>query len=200
MARAGLPRSLVIGLAGGVGSGKSTVAKILKKRGAGLLDADAVGHRVLGRPDIRGRLVKAWGPDILDGKRIDRAALARAAFRSRSSVKRLNRIVHPAILREIRRRLASRRRWMALDAALLFEAGADRLCDRVIFVDAPRAVRARRVAARGWPPGELRRRERFQWSVAYKKKKADYVINNTGSKSHTKRQIGKILDDLCRPS
>lgn len=189
---------MVIGLAGGVGSGKSTVADLLKVRGAGVLNADVVGHRVLGRPDIRARLVRAWGTGILRGNAVDRAALARVAFRSRSSVERLNRIVHPAILREIRRRLASSGRWMVLDAALLFEAGADRLCDRVIFVDAPRALRIRRTAARGWPPGELRRRERFQWSVAYKKKKADYVLNNTGSKSRTSQQIEKILNELRR--
>jgi dephospho-CoA kinase len=181
-----------------VGSGKSTVAKFLKERGAGVLDADALGHRVLIRPEIRARLVRAWGPEILRGKKVDRAALAHVAFRSRSSVERLNRIMHPAILREIRRRLAASGRWTVLDAALLFESGADRLCDRVIFVDAPLVRRIRRTAARGWPPEELRRRERFQWSVAYKKKKADYVLNNTGSKSHTKRQVGKIFDDLRR--
>lgn len=188
----------MIGLAGGVGSGKSTVAELLKERGAGVLDADAVGHRVLDRADIRARLVREWGAGILRKNTVDRAALARAAFRSRRSVKRLNRIVHPPILREIRRRLGAAPRWTVLDAALLFEAGADRLCDRVIFVDAPLATRIRRTAGRGWPPKELRRRERYQWSVAYKKKKADYVLNNTGSKSHTKRQIEKILDDLRR--
>ena len=198
VAPAGLPRTLVLGLAGGVGSGKSLVAELLAKRGAGVVDADAIGHRVLGRPQIRARLARAWGPGILRGEKVDRGALARAAFRSRGSVERLNRIVHPAILRDIRKRLAASRRWMVLDAALLFESGADRLCDRVIFVGAPRSLRTRRVAARGWPPGELRRRERFQGSLAYKKKKADYVLDNTGSKSRTEQQIEKILDDLRR--
>ena len=198
MARAEFPHSLVIGLAGGVGSGKSLVARLLQDRGAEVLDADALGHRALEGPDIRRRLVRAWGPGILRGGRIDRGELARAAFKSRSSARHLNRIVHPAILREIRRRLARRRAWTVLDAPLLFEAGADRLCDRVIFVDAPLTLRARRTKGRGWPAGELERRERFQWSVAYKKKKADYVINNTGSASRTNRQLEKILDGLRR--
>ncbi len=199
MARAGFPHSLVIGLAGGVGSGKSLVARLLGKRGAEVVDADALGHRALERPEIRRRLVRAWGPGILRRGRIDRGELARAAFGSRSSVKRLNRIVHPAILREMRRRLAGRRGWTVLDAALLFEAGVDRLCDRVIFVNAPLRLRVRRTKkGRRWSPGELERREQFQWSVTYKKKKADYVLNNTGSASRTNRQLGKILDELRR--
>ena len=188
----------MLGLAGGVGSGKSLVARLLKERGADVVDADALGHRALERPEIKRRLVRAWVPGILRGAGIDRGALARAAFGSRASALRLNRIVHPFILREMRRRLAGRRGWTVLDAALLFEASADRLCDRVIFVDAPLRLRVRRTKGRGWPPGELERREQFQWSVAYKKKKADYVINNTGSTSRTNRQIGKILDDLRR--
>ena len=173
-----------------------------------MLDADALGHRVLDLPDIRARLVRAWGPGILRGSgsrsrsrsrsKVDRAALARVAFGSARSVGRLNRIVHPAILREIRRRLATARRWTVLDAALLYEAGADRLCDRVIFVDAPRALRIRRTAARGWGAGELEKRERYQWPVAYKKKKADYVLNNTGPGSRTERQLEMILDELRR--
>ena len=171
---------------------------MLRGRGAGILDADALGHRALDLPNVRERLVRAWGPGILRGRRVDRAALARVAFRSQASVNRLNRIVHPVILREIRRRLAAARRWTVLDAALLYEAGVDRLCDRVIYVDAPRALRIRRTVARGWSSGELKRRERFQWPVAYKKKKAHYVVDNTGPRSRTRQQIGHILDELRR--
>jgi dephospho-CoA kinase len=186
----------VVGLAGGVGSGKSTVASIFIKQGARGIDADALGHRVLELPAVRAGLVRDWGGDILRDGRVDRAALARLAFRSRKSVARLNRRVHPVILREIRRRISGARGWVVLDAALLFETGADALCDKIVFVSAPRALRARRVRSRGWGPGELRRRERFQIPMAYKKKKADYVIDNTGPASRTKDQIRKICDEL----
>lgn len=191
-------KRLVVGLAGGVGSGKSTIAGIFIKQGAQGIDADAVGHRVLDLPRVRAALVRDWGEKILRGGRVDRAALARLAFRSRESVARLNRRVHPEILREIRRRIATARGWVVLDAALLFETGADALCDAVVFVSAPRAVRARRISARGWGPGELRRRERFQFPAAYKKKKADYVIDNAGPKSRTEKQARRICDDLRR--
>jgi dephospho-CoA kinase len=186
----------VVGLAGGVGSGKSTVAALFRKWGARVVDADAIGHGVLGDPALRRRLVRTWGELVLRDGRIDRAALSRRVFQSPRSVARLNRMVHPAILRRIRRELRAARGWVVLDAALLFETGLDRLCDRVVFVDAPLGLRIRRTAGRGWEPGELRRRERFQWRVAYKKKKADYVLNNAGRQSHTERQARKIYDDL----
>jgi dephospho-CoA kinase len=187
---------LVVGLAGGVGSGKSTVAAFFRKWGARVIDADAVGHRVLERPDVRARLAVLWGPGVLRNGRVDRAALARAVFRSRADVERLNRLVHPVILREMRRRIREARGWVVLDAALLFEAGADSLCDRVVFVRAPRSLRARRTAARGWTKEELRRRERFQWPPSYKEKKAHYVIDNTGSKSRAKAQARTIYEEL----
>ena len=189
-------KRLVVGLAGGVGSGKSTVAAIFIKQGARGIDADALGHRVLDLPAVRAGLVRDWGGGILQDGRVDRAALARLAFRSRKSVARLNRRVHPEILKEIRRRIAKARGWVILDAALLFETGADALCDKVVFVSAPRALRARRVRSRGWGPGELKRRERFQLPVVYKKKKADYVIDNAGPTSRTEAQIRNICDEL----
>jgi dephospho-CoA kinase len=189
-------KRLVVGLAGGVGSGKSTVAAIFIKQGARGIDADALGHRVLDLPAVRAGLVRDWGEEILRDGRVDRAALARLAFRSRKSVARLNRRVHPEILKEIRRRIEKARGWVVLDAALLYETGADALCDRVVFVSAPRAIRVRRVRSRGWGSGELRRRERFQFPVVYKKKKADYVIDNAGPTSRTVEQTRKICDEL----
>ena len=192
-------KRLVVGLAGGVGSGKSTVAGIFIKEGAQGIDADALGHRVLDLPRMRAVLARDWGTEILRKGRVDRAALARLAFRSRRDVARLNRRVHPEILREIRRRISRARGWVVLDAALLFETGADALCDKVVFVSAPRALRARRTRARGWGRGELARRERFQFPVSYKKKKADYVIDNAGPTSRTEEQTRKICDELRRP-
>lgn len=189
-------KRLVVGLAGGVGSGKSTVAAIFTNEGARGIDADALGHTVLDLPRVRAALVRDWGDGILREGRVDRAALARLAFRSKESVARLNRRVHPEILRQIRREVARARGWVILDAALLFETGADALCDKVVYVSAPFALRVRRTRGRGWGSGELRRRERFQFPTVYKKKKADYVIDNTGSQSRTEKQTRKICDKL----
>lgn len=189
-------KPLVVGLAGGVGSGKSTVAALFRKWGARVVDADALGHRLLDDPRVRARLTRLFGAEIARGGRIDRRALAARAFRSRRSLERLNRTVHPAILRAVRDEIRRSRGWIALDAALLYETGADALCDQVVYVHVPRAERARRVRSRGWAPGELARRERFQLPPAYKRKKADFVIDNAGSRARTTSQARKVFDEL----
>jgi len=195
-------KRLVVGLAGGVGSGKSTVAKILRRlRAARVIDADAVGHRVLALPAMRRRLAAIFGREILGrGGAIDRRELARRAFRTRAGQTRLNRATHPAILARIRKELAAARGWVVLDASLLFESGADALCDRVLFVDAPAGTREERTAARGWPPGERRRREALQWPPAAKRRKSDAVIDTAGPVARTERQVRRWLAGLDRPA
>ena len=160
------------------------------------MDADALGHRLLDAPSVRARLVRLFGPGLLRGRRIDRRALAVEAFRSRRSVERLNRTVHPAILRAIRSEIRRTRGMIVLDAALLYETGADALCDRVVYVDLPRAERARRARSRGWAPGELARRERLQLPTAYKRKRADYVIDNGKTRARTTSHAKEIFDGL----
>ncbi|MBI2900015.1 MAG: dephospho-CoA kinase [Planctomycetes bacterium] len=194
-------RPWVIGLIGGIGSGKSTVAGCFERLGAEVVDADRVAHGLLDRPALRRNLVEEWGRGILSDGRVDRAALAARAFRSAASVRKLNAIVHPRVHREIAGRIAAcRRPVLVLDAPLLLEAEADALCDLVIFVDAPRGVRARRIRARGWGPEELRRRERLQWSDSRKRARADYVIDNRGSRATAARQVRALIRGLVNPS
>ncbi|MHC4606252.1 MAG: dephospho-CoA kinase [Planctomycetota bacterium] len=188
--------TVVIGLTGGIGSGKSAAASIFREMGARVVDADAIGHRVLGEPAVRRALARAFGEEVLHGGRIDRAAVARRAFAGPASVRRLNRIVHPRIRREVVRRLnAARRRGgpVVLDAALLMEKGSDRFCDVLVYVDAARKVRTRRLKKRGWSPGELRRRENAQWPAGRKRARADYIIRNGGSRAALRAQVGGVL-------
>jgi dephospho-CoA kinase len=187
--------SLVLGLTGGIGSGKSTVAELFQNRGAEIIDADAVVHSILDRPSLRKRLVAAWGKEIQKRGRIDREALAKVAFRDLDSVRKLNEIVHPVVRKEVVRAIRrSRSPLIVLDAPLLLEVGADRDCHKVVFVDAPLALRIRRVAKRGWTPSELRRREKYHWPMREKRKKADFVIDNRGSRAALERQVRALLD------
>lgn len=190
-------RPWVIGLVGGIGSGKSTVAECFRSEGAEVLDADRIAHGLLDHPAVRRALVKEFGPGIVSGGRVDRGALAREGFRSRETVSRLNRIVHPFVGREIGKSIVkSRRRFVVVDAPLLLEAGAETMCDRIVFVDAPVPVRRRRIAGRGWGPGEMKRRERLQWSLSRKRSRSDYRIDNSGSRAATARQVRAVLRDL----
>jgi dephospho-CoA kinase len=134
----------------------------------------------------------AFGRDILSESCVDRRALAARAFRSPADVRRLNALVHPHVARVIRRQIRAARGVFILDAALLQEAGADAWCDRVVHVHAPRSVRERRAAIRGWPAGDLRRRERYQCSTALKRARADHVIDNSGPPAAAQRQVERL--------
>lgn len=190
-------RPWVIGLVGGIGSGKTTVAECFREEGAEILDADRVAHKWLDHPAVRRALVRAFGTGVVPGGRVDRAALAREGFRSAATVARLNRIVHPYVKRDLEKSIAkSGKRVVVLDAPLLLEAGAEGLCDAIVFVDAPAAVRRRRIEGRGWGRGELKRRERLQWPLSRKRRMSDYRIDNSGSRAATARQVRAVLGSL----
>ena len=153
----------VIGLIGGIGGGKSAVARLLADRGAAVIDADAVGHELLEDPAIRARVVERFGAGVLEASaatdaavpRISRRALAGIVFADASALRDLEAILHPAMrdrfLRSITRLVHDGGRpCVVLDAAVLLEAGWDDLCDRVIFVErAPRRAPAPRAGDAG---------------------------------------------------
>jgi len=201
----GPPRTIVIGLLGGVASGKTTVAKIFEELGAAVIDADALAHEQLQRPETKTLIRKEWGeaPFAGDGA-VDRLKLARIAFATRSNVERLNAIMHPPILRAMRKRIrelqeSQRPPAIVCDAALLAESGAEGVCDALVFVhtrDEDRLRRAHR--ERGWTAEELMRRERLQMPLERKRRLADYVVNNSGPLESTAQQVVCFWDANVR--
>jgi dephospho-CoA kinase len=182
----------VIGVTGGVGSGKSTVARILVELGCERIDADQIGHGLLSDPAIILALRERFGADVVrpDGT-VDRQALARRAFEDEGSVAALNAIMHPPLRAELARRVEAFRAGTApaavLDAALLVETDWHTLCDVLVFVDAPRRSRVR--SDRGWSAAELNRREKYQKPLDKKRSIAHYVVKNNSSVSHLHRQV-----------
>lgn len=184
-------RARVVGLIGGIGSGKSTLARWLGEQlGAPVIDADEAGHRALTREDVRQKIRDSFGPEVFDEDgAVSRARLAERVFgaaESRQELRnRLEQIVHPVICEEIERALArvsQSSELVLLDAAVLLEAGWNGICDAVVFVDAPRAVRAERVrASRQWSADELAQREASQWPLERKQQSADVIIDNSGT-------------------
>lgn len=186
----------VIGLTGGIGSGKSTVATMLGRRGAEVLDADAMVHALLAEPATTRKVVKRFGEEVLDphGK-VDRKKLAEVAFASRRNIRDLEAILHPAVVRRSKRRIAALRRTgkpcvVVIDAPLLVEAGMDRLCDEIVFVHAPKAERVKRVRkTRGWTGRTLETREKRQKSLDVKRRNADTVVRNADARKETSAQV-----------
>ncbi|MHC5004807.1 MAG: dephospho-CoA kinase, partial [Planctomycetota bacterium] len=175
------PSRPVIGLSGGIGAGKSTVADLLAGFGCVVTRSDDDGRAALRDPEIRATIVGWWGREVLgpDGE-IDRGAVARIVFADPAQRVRLEALTHPWIeARRVEqwRRAPAGAPAFVIDAPLLFEAGLDGQCDAVIFVDADPAVRLRRVReGRGWDEAELTAREDSQMPLDAKRAKADYVV------------------------
>ena len=203
MAEKGGRRPAVIGIVGGIGSGKSEVARALGAAGAVVSDSDAEAKAALRDPRVRETLVSWWGPRVLDeGGEVDRGVVASIVFADDAERRRLEALVHPLVHEARRRTLAeataSGAPALVVDAPLLLEAGVDRECDTLVFVDAAPEVRAARVlASRGWDEGELRRREAAQWPLDRKRAACAHAIeNNSEDREDLARRAAELLDRL----
>jgi dephospho-CoA kinase len=198
----------VIGLVGGVGSGKSYLAKELRKiRRVEIIEGDAAGHEVLGEESVKQALQEKFGEGVFDARgEVNRRALGGLVFGDdathRNNRAALESIVHPRIAKKLKEKIATARARLdldliVLDAALLLEAGWRPLCDRVIYVDAPETERlARVVESRGWKPDELRAREESQFSLERKRMEADEVVDNSRDAAHAVSQLDAIVSRM----
>lgn len=193
---------LLVGLTGGIGSGKSTVARLLKQRGAVVIDADEVAREVVepGQPAFDA-LVARFGPGIVgaDG-RLDRARLADLAFASPEATADLNAITHPAVGEEFARRMqaAPPDAIVVCDVPLLVESAtaASRGYEFVIVVEAPREVRLQRLEARGVPRADAEARMAKQATDEERRAVATHVIDNSGDLADLERQVDEIWREL----
>lgn len=192
-----------IGLAGGIGSGKSTVASILEDLGAKVISSDRLNHEELNSPEVLRQLVDWWGNRVVapDG-RADRAAIREIVTRDPAQRRRLEALMHPRIA--VRRQELMARyladpavRAIVWDSPLLFEAGLADQCDRVIFVEAPREIRLARVLRdRGWTGEDLERFEKSQQPLDFKRERADYLVVNNSSREDLRREVSGVFSRI----
>ncbi len=201
----------VIGLTGGIGSGKSTVAALLAELGAVVIDADAIVHELQapGSPMLRA-IAEAFGSEVIDASgALDRKALAARVFSDPAARARLGAIVHPPTIAEMGRRLAEARargaRVVVLDIPLLLEgrkAGTGSAIafpfDAVVVAWVPEEVAVARAVARDdATPDEVRARMRAQLPLDEKRAMADHVIDNSGTPEETRRQVRALYERLA---
>jgi dephospho-CoA kinase len=196
-------RAPVVGLVGGIGSGKSQVAAALAKRGGRVVAGDPLGHAALRQPDIRDRVVARWGPGVLDAAgQVDRRKLGAVVFADPAERQALEAIVQPWIGRRLREEIRAAQRdpavaFVVLDAAVMLEAGWESACDLLVYVHAPRATRLQRVAGqRGWSAAEAAARERAQWPLTVKAARADVALDNSGPPADLEPQLDALLARL----
>lgn len=192
----------LVGLTGGIGSGKSTVAAMMRERGVPVIDADALARQVVepGLP-AHADIARAWPEVIAADGRIDRKALAALVFADPASKARLEAMTHPHIrarIAEARAALAAAgHRLAVLEAALLVETGIYRELDGLIVVVASEASQVRRVVARdGCSPEAVMARLRAQQPAEDKVRVADYVVENDGRLSDTRARVEAVLTAL----
>jgi dephospho-CoA kinase len=203
-----VPRLPIIGLAGGIGAGKSTIARALADEGCLVADSDALARQAYNDPEIRRQLVAWWGDRVRDCHAchaepdsmpppVDRRAIAAIVFEHPAERARLEALIHPWIARAREALFAAApagTRALVIDAPLLFETGLDQQCDRVIFVDSMPETRLSRVrSARGWDTAELGRREAAQWPLERKRALATDLVRNDADAESLHTQLDRIL-------
>lgn len=195
----------IIGLLGGIGSGKSAVARMFASLGCAVIDADELARHALDEPAAVTQMKKWWGDRVVGSEgKADRRFIAGIVFNKPDELAKLESLTHP-IVNAARRRL--RERYVAdasvkaivEDCPLLLEKSLERDCDALVFVDASRESRVRRVANRGWDEAELDRREKQQLPLDIKAKRADHVVDNNAGEAeslkHVRRVFSRILQD-----
>lgn len=192
----------VIGILGGIGSGKSSVISRSEGFKLEIIDADRIGHELLQHPQIQDCIRQQFGDAVFTGvTRIDRALLAQRVFgptdNHKAALEHLNQIMHPAIRQVIQEKIdtvPADADAVILDAALLLEGGWEATCDWLVFIETPQELREQRVLEnRNWSADELARREATQWSLSDKKSRADFVIDNSGSLESATAEMNDVL-------
>jgi dephospho-CoA kinase len=191
---------VVIGVTGGIGTGKSTVAGMFRKLGASVLDADAITHKLMEPRKLAWRrIVSAFGEDVLNADQtVNRRKLAGIVFADDELRRRLEAILHPGVMREIRRQVhglgrSKRVKAAVLDVPLLVEVGAQDLADALVVVTAPRDVQRERLKKQhGWTDDEIEARIRAQWDLSAKAALADHVVDNGNGVDRTRTQVTRL--------
>lgn len=191
----------IIGLTGGIGSGKTTVAKMFEELGISVYIADIEARKLSNRSKvIRRKLTEMLGPQAYIDTQLNREFVAQMIFNDADLLKKVNAIIHPKVASHFKRWVKKQQGpYVIKEAAILFENGGYKQCDKTILVVAPKAVRIERLLARdNSNKAEIEARMKNQWSDSEKKKLADIIIENTHLET-TRKQVLEVHKNLSKP-
>ncbi len=190
---------LIVGLTGVFGSGKSTVAHLLEELGAARIDADHLAHEALWKgSEVYKKISELFpGAEKPGAKELDRKVIAGIVFQDVKKLKALEKLVHPYVRARIQEEIeGSQEKVVVLEVPLLFESGVDKFCDVTVAVSAPLIEIQKRLKEKGFSPAEMKARLKVQMSLKEKIKRADFVVRNTKTLKETKKQVGKLWQEL----
>jgi len=192
----------IIGILGGIGSGKSTVASELCKLGCKVIDADKIAHKALDKKTVKRKIVRLFGERVLEPSgQIDRRILSDIVFADAGKLSSLNKIIHPLVLKQTeelikRYRRQSQAKAIVLDMPLLVEVGWAERCDKLIFVGCKRRLRVSRAKKMGLDENQIKIREKFQISLDNKADIADNQFDNNSDFTALVRQVTDIFSNI----
>ena len=188
----------IIGLTGGIGSGKSTVARYIESKGISIYIADDEARKITDTIDVSNAIARAFGDEILDNGIVNRKALSQIVFNNAENLQLLNSIIHPAVRIHFLEWLEkhSDEAFIIKEAAILFESGSYKNCDKIITVEAPEEIRLQRVIIRdNVLEVEVKARMRNQWTDTMRAEKSDFVVVNIEIEE-MQLQVDQILKKL----
>ena len=198
---------MIIGLTGGIGTGKSTVSRKLRERGYPVIDLDVISREVIEYPEVINELIRNFGIEILESqnnisgkKSISRNKLRQTVFKEEKKVSVLNSIMHPPIVKEMRRQIEELRKsykTVFVEVQLLFEAKLEKEFDIIVLVYADKKTQLERVLKRdGRSKGEVRQIINAQMDMTEKRRLSNYIIENNGNSEMLDLEIEKFIKKL----
>lgn len=188
----------IIGLTGGIGSGKTMIAKYIQSLGIPVYIADDAAKKIMELPEIISSIKQVFGNEVFENDKLSKEKLAKIVFNNSQNLKQLNQIVHPAVKRDFDEWFSKQKEfpYVVKEAAILFESGSYKDCDAIITVEAPLDTRIQRVIKRDNTNLEsVMSRVNNQWTDEMRAEKSDYVVENVDIKK-AMLQVDEILKKM----
>jgi dephospho-CoA kinase len=193
---------IIVGLTGILGSGKSTVAALLREHGLHVIDFDALARESLTWKETQSDIRDAFGTEYIVDDKVNIGRLRQTVFAKDPDLRRLEEIIHPRVRREVERRLVALEqmgvRCVVIDHPLLFEAGFHRPVDKIVVVTARVEVIRERLKKRGMKSEDIEKRISFQIPLEEKERKADYIVDNNGTENLLKEQVDSLVRKITK--
>ncbi len=191
---------ILIGITGIIGSGKTTVSNILRKKGIEVIDVDVIGKKVTEQEDVKNDIKRIFNSDYVINNKVEVKKIKELVFKDKEKLEELEKIIHPKVREQIYKKIKNLEkkglRFVIIDAPLLYETGLYKRVNKVVVVSSNEEITTERLKKRGMGEEDIKRRTAIQISLAKKEKMADFVIYNNNTIEELKKEVDKLLERI----